>query len=278
MTTDVGAAPAAVVSADSTPAPTEAQKSIATRMAERLQSSRTATTEAANPSPSNARAEAPAAPDADSADQRPTQDGKGDEPREPESIPMAAFKERLGRATEKTKAAEERRNQLALENRQMAEASQLLVAEVNRLRQLLKAGETPDERDEQLHALKLQQQYRDKDAAIIKEHQEELAKAIEEQETISYRDILANDVQEALKGFELVSRPELVAAMKSAQSTDAFAIARDIQEKRLAAAARLQRPRPEAPATVAPAAVATSHRGPLTQEMMIARLQASRVR
>ena len=207
---------------------------------------------------------------------------------EPESVPMPAFKARIGQLTSKVHRMQgqlaERDHEIALHQ----EAVKVMQAELQRYRQFAQEGTPIDERDEQIRALQMQQTLRRREQEIA----DAQVAAREQRAVEEVRSEINGELDEALVANDLVSREALkaaahadtVAARHTRRSPRAIAdIAASLQAKResdvlarhqVAAPAKAQPQRRPSPATVKGRIGQTSHeRPPATKAGFLARLR-----
>lgn len=194
--------------ASSEPAPVEAPKSFdKAAMLERIRSSK-ASKDVAQVE------EAPAAESGEPAkDAAP--EAEAEAKKEPDSIPMEAFKKRL--QDEKRKREEVSKqfqdSQLAISKRD--QAIELLKSEVRRLAEAMQEGKGWDERDEQIRAYEFAEQVRQLQQDLESKHQQALAEAEQRMRLDGMREQVKGFFSDALqKHGDLVGLEELRAACK----------------------------------------------------------------
>ena len=296
-TATAGAAPAADVSAASSPAPatpsTGRGQSTQQRMLASLARSR-ASEAAAKP------AEAPAP--VDEAPQQATvdeSDAAGDPDPAPATseeaapgkkdtdvVPMAAFKERIGRMNNRIEKLQEQLAARDLEAKKATKAAELLQEALNKVRQQHADGVTFDERDDRLLQAELTERGRTLLQQLQAEHEAALRQQAEqiqsEQLRETYRAQYAREIGDALEQYPLVNRRELIAHLKEEATKKRPAstsqIAAMLHEQALATARRVlgaSAPPPSPSTSRRPGAVA-QHRYPNTAKGMLAWVQERR--
>jgi hypothetical protein len=205
-------------------------------------------------------------PEAEGQDAR---EGQEDQGKEPKTIPLAAFKERLARETRKVEQFREQVAARDLELSRAKEAMGLLSAELERLRGHVREGKPYDERDDALAAAELERRAREVNDRLLKEHEERVRQQQEqlrnEAEVEQYRITYERDISDALTRFPLVDRSLLVQALKveagKARPATAVQLAELMQQELLARARKLGfQPPPETPSTPRAPTGGTPHR------------------
>jgi hypothetical protein len=170
---------------------------------------------------------------ADSVD---TTDGKADPKAKGESeetIPITAFKARLGKETEKRRAAEERASTQANEIERLRAAVELASEEIQRLQQARKDGVTYDEKDELLRNHEVSAEARARLEKLQRKHEEDVRRAREEGEVEAYKENLAEEIGRALQSHDLVDQKTLIAEMSADLSLSAAEAAERIETRLL---------------------------------------------
>jgi hypothetical protein len=197
--------------------------------------------------------------------------------KEPESVPMAAFKERLARASEQVRGYRDQVNQRDLELAKAREAFTLLTAEYQRLREQAGSGAQIDERDEQIRSYEIEKQVREVTERLTQEHQQRIAQAMHEARVSEIREQLSSEIDSATAQFPLVDRRELIAALRESPSADALALAKSIHERKVdIAKSYLVSPKPPVPSTASPSTVGSVQRFPNDRDGMAAFLRSRR--
>jgi hypothetical protein len=255
--TNAGAAPAADASAASSPA-TQTQASpgpqstqaraLASIERRRTEAEQAAGTAADDTSRSAAQQQAAAGGEDDAGERSGSEGGKGEEKttKEPDTIPLPAFKERIGRLNEKVKGLQTQLAAKDLEAKKATKAAELLQETLNEIRRQHAEGATFDERDDQILQHQLEEKGRQILATLTKEHEETLrrqtAEIAEEQQREHLKQTFASAINGALAAAPLCSRIELIAALKAEAGkknrASAEQLAKVIHEKRLAEARR----------------------------------------
>jgi hypothetical protein len=163
---------------------------------------------------------------------------------EPDTVPLAAFKERVGRLT---KQRDDLRTQVQakdLELKKALAAAHLLQDTLNKVRQQHAEGTKYDERDDQLLINDVTERGRKETEKLQAEHAEALkkqnAEALAEQQREQHRTSYARDIAAALEANDLVGRAELIAALREeagkSRPASAQQLAAVLQEEREAKA------------------------------------------
>lgn len=135
--------------------------------------------------------------------------------KDPESIPMEAFKKRLSEEKRKREALGKQVSDYELAMSKRDQAIELLKGEVTRLAEALQQGSGWDERDEQIRAYEFAEQVRGLQSELEAKHQQALADAEARMRVETTREQVRGYFADALdKHGELVSADELRAACK----------------------------------------------------------------
>lgn len=262
MTTATAAPATASDSAGSQPAPSApaAPQTMHARMLASLEKATAAQAPEPTPEPTEPAQPVPGE-ELQAGEERPSPEDGKEEGKEPDSIPMHAFKERLGRVNRRVEALRSEVTSKDFEIKKRDEAVQLLSGELERLKAALREGRPYDERDDQLSAADLREQSRQIAERIQAEMQEELRRNADEirdemaRET--YRASYERDIHSAQTQFPDVDRRQLIEALKAeavkARPASAVQVAKAIHERQLDVYRRhygQQNPAPPAPATV----------------------------
>lgn len=188
--------------ASSEPAP-EAPKSFdKAAMLERIKTSKNQVEK--GPAPDSSEPAEAAAPEADAEAKK-----------EPESIPMDAFKKRLQDEKRKREDLTKQLNDNTLAIDKRDQAIELLKGEVRRLAEALQQGSGWDERDEQIRAYEFAEQVRQLQTELEGKHQQSLAEAEQRFRREALRDQVKGYFSDALeKHGDLVGLEDLRAACK----------------------------------------------------------------
>jgi len=188
--------------ASSEPAP-EAPKSFdKAAMLERIKTSKNQVEK--GPAPDSSEPAEAAAPEADAEAKK-----------EPESIPMDAFKKRLQDEKRKREDLTKQLNDNTLAIDKRDQAIELLKGEVRRLAEALQQGSGWDERDEQIRAYEFAEQVRQLQTELEGKHQQSLAEAEQRFKRDALRDQVKGYFSDALeKHGDLVGLEDLRAACK----------------------------------------------------------------
>lgn len=185
--------------------------------------------------------------------------------KEPESIPMEAFKKRLQDEKRKRETLAQQVSDYELSVSKRDQAIELLKGEVRRLADALQSGNGWDERDEQIRAYEFAEQVRQLQADLEAKHQQSLMDAQENMRLDHMREQVKGFFSDALERHgELVGVEELRAACKKQMGDNpdlppeeigkmVAEIADRIANQRLDAARRRSLPeKPAAPSMVKP--------------------------
>ena len=186
--------------------------------------------------------------------------------KDPESIPMEAFKKRLQDEKRKREQLSQQVNDYELSVSKRDQAIELLKGEVRRLAEALQSGNGWDERDEQIRAYEFAEQVRQLQQDLEAKHQQSLQAAQEQMRLDHMREQVRGFFSDALERHgELVGVEELRAACKKQMGDNpdlppdeigrmVNEIAGRLANQRLDAAKRRVAPRdqPPAPAMVKP--------------------------
>lgn len=221
----------------------------------------------------NVEAEATSAPEDGDAPEKAQKKGKKD----PDFIPIAAFKERIGRLNERYRSLQEQTQAKDLELSKQREAFTLLSHEYQRVREALEGGQSFDEKDEQIRQYELEKQVRGVSDKLMAEHQEALAKAAEQARIADAKEALIEEISEAIQTFPLIDRRELISAMKQNPGASAEDVARVLHERKVELAKQyLVQPKPAAPRTAVPQSQSIQPRYENSAAGMVQRLRAMR--
>jgi hypothetical protein len=180
--------------------------------------------------------------------------------KDPESIPLPKFKERLAREQKRFEALQEQSAAKDLAIQKAEKAVELLSGRIEQLHALMQQhGLQVDPRDIQLAEHALDAEARKAAQDLEEQHKSALQQMQEEREVAAEEEKLRGEMNEALEKHPLVSFEELAAAMRRNQSASAAALAADLHEKKLGHARKLIAP---APATPAPTTARPSSSGP----------------
>jgi hypothetical protein len=132
-----------------------------------------------------------------------------DTPEEAKTVPFKAFKERLARESEKTKAAKDGLRTANLEIARLRAIVEIANGEVERQAQARQAGQAFDPRDEEIHGFKLAETARARAAKIQADSAAAIeAEAAAEQKSEVYAAV-HGELREALAAFPEVTEAEL---------------------------------------------------------------------
>jgi hypothetical protein len=201
-------------------------------------------------------------------------------------VPMAAFKERIGRMSAKIERLQEQLAARDLEAKKAAKAAELLQDALNKVRQQHADGVAFDERDDRLLQAELTERGRTLLQQLQAEHETALRQQTEaiqsEQLRETYRAQYAREISDALEQFPLVNRRELIAHLKEEATKKRPAstsqIAAMLHEQALTTARRVlgaSEPPPSPMTTRRPGAVA-QHRYSNNAKGMLAWVQERR--
>jgi hypothetical protein len=178
--------------------------------------------------------------------------------KQPESIPYAAFKERLAREAEKQKGLE---TSLSTAQRELAEYQKgfaLLEAELARERGLRQQGVAWDDREAQIRSYELADQARAAREEIEQQVREQAATQAQEQRRAALREQLREEFSEAHAKYPHLHAEEIREAWEANPHASAAAIAEELHRKKLEAIQPFL-PKPPPPPPPAPA---TARAGP----------------
>lgn len=221
-------APAPAAPADVSAAPSAAPQTTQQRMLARAQALRvSAVVDDAAPAPADQQADG-VTPTAET-ERQPQESGERGDSREgqdtqdePKTIPMAAFKERLGRATEKNKQLQTEVAARDLDLQKARHAVQLLQQELEAVTAKHREGAAYDPRDEQLREADMERRAREIASRVQAEHEETLRKQAaayaDEVRHEQLRASYARDIDSALSQYDLVDRSLLIAALRQEAS------------------------------------------------------------
>lgn len=133
---------------------------------------------------------------------------------EPDSVPMAAFKARIGKLNGRIKELSEQVASKDLEVKRRDAAIDLLREEVIRLQKAAEAGTKLDPRDEQIRAYEFEKRVSALQQKLLEEHQTALAEQAEAIRVEELRSHVAAGFRRVLDKYPLVSGPELRAAAR----------------------------------------------------------------
>jgi hypothetical protein len=185
--------------------------------------------------------------------------GKGDEKpsdkaKEPESVPLPVFKERLAKEKARREKVETENHSLKGEVAKIRHLFEVAVTENERLMEAQRAAPGFDETRDELHHLKLQQTVKEQLAAKDAEHAQAFAKLQHDSKVHTLAGQLAQEVRAAAAEFPMVSYDEVKAMLRKNPHADIREVARVEHEKRMAYAR--QHSAPSAATTNLPTTVA----------------------
>lgn len=194
-----------------------------------------------------------------------------------ESVPMAAFKERLAREKDKREKLSADLASAQLEQAKLRQLFEVAVAENERLSEALRSGASYDEKGEELQALKVQQRAQELFAKLQGEHEARLRQQAEEQQIEVIKERLRSEVESAVQEFPLVSDAEVKAELRKNPAAEVREIARAIHEKRMALVSQQRAPATAAatPTTVGKTTGASGFQYPLGRRGIADALRAS---
>ncbi len=212
--------------------------------------------------------------------------GKGenkpnDNSKDPESIPMAAFKERLAKEKGRREKLEADVTAAKTNEAKVRAVLDAALTENERLLEALQNGTAFDEKGEELQSLKLQQQVKERLAQVETEHRQALDTLRRETEVKSITDQLRSEVAAACETFPLVSPAEVRAALKANPRADVRQLAQQKHEERMAYVSKQGGPRAAAvdlPTTVAKPTGVSKFEAPLTAKGMAQALSHARAK
>lgn len=147
-------------------------------------------------------------------------DGKKTEKPREDVIPMAAFKERVGKLQRRIEQAEESASKASLEATRYKTALELINSDNERLRSMLQNGQGYDPTAEELHATKFEMKARDLGSKIEREHQETIEKrradAEKSAQVESIKERLSNEVNNVVAKYPLADSDGVLAALRQA--------------------------------------------------------------
>lgn len=147
-------------------------------------------------------------------------DGKKTEKPREDVIPMAAFKERVGKLQRRIEQAEESASKASLDVNRYKAALELVNSDNERLKAMLQNGQGYDPTTEELHATKFEMKARDLGSKIEREHQEAIEKRRSEEANASkvesIKERLANEVNVVVEKYPLSDSDSVLAAMRQA--------------------------------------------------------------
>jgi hypothetical protein len=174
-----------------------------------------------------------------------------------EAVPMKAFLARVGKETDKRKAAEDRAAKSDLAAAKANEALQIAAQVIQRYKRAAAAGKPLDARDEQLLDYELRSLAQQASQRLDVEHAQQFEKATAQQRAIEERaemtERYANELAVAQQQHPMVHRSALIAEMRKPENKDRgfLVVARELEAQLLEAAkARIVKERPPHPKTV----------------------------
>jgi hypothetical protein len=201
--------------------------------------------------------------------------------KEPDTVPLKAFKARIGEMNDKVRLRTEERDAATTRESNTAAALKLLAEEFESYKASVKAGKIPDERDEQLRQFQLEQRARDEHQRIARERGEQKTKAGEEERKASIKARVDKAVGDACSKHDLVEparlKLELATVWKTNPRASVEAVAAKLQEDLVQKVkTRLVPPTPPAPTTVQASANGSAVRFADNAKGMSERLRARR--
>lgn len=136
---------------------------------------------------------------------------KGDEK---ETVPLHAFKARLGREREKQRALQEQVFAKEKNERRLQAALDLAGEELQRMRSALEQGQPFDAKSEQLRAYEVEKKARELALQLDGEVSQAHADRERQERHESFREQLREEVEGAISAHPMIHRAELVAALK----------------------------------------------------------------
>lgn len=180
--------------------------------------------------------------------------GKGDKPvekKEQDGDPPW-LRERLGREKKHREKVEAELHAVKGDAAKVRLVMDAMATENERLQEQLAKQQGFDERGEELHGLKLQQQVKDQIAKMESEHQQALVGYQRDQQVSELAAQMRSEVQAACADFPLVSSAEVIAALRRNPKADIRQVAQATHEGRRALATKQSGAQPAAslPSTV----------------------------
>lgn len=182
------------------------------------------------------RADEPAKTEGDTAN---PEAGKGDKKpiekaKDPESVPMGAFKKRLGEEKGRREKVEAELHASKGETAEARHLFEVAIQENERLTELLRASGKFDERGEELSSRELTLNVKDQLAKLKAEHQQALVGQQRESQIAQTMEQLRSEVTAACTEFPGVSPAEVRAALRANPSADIRQLAQAKHEERAA--------------------------------------------
>ncbi len=151
-----------------------------------------------------------------------------------ESVPLAAFKERLGKEKERREKIETDLHAARGETAKFRHLFEVAVQETERLTEQARTGVAFDERSEELQSLKLQQAVEKQLAAKDIEHQKAFGQLQRDGKINELAAQMRSEVAAACAAFPLVSPAEVRAALRGNPDADIRSLAQAKHEERMA--------------------------------------------
>lgn len=197
-----------------------------------------------------------------------------------ETVPLAAFKARLGKETEKRKAIQEKLDEATTKLSRSTESLRIAIAELNREREARVNGTPFDAKDDQIRQFEIEKQAREAIAKIDGETTKAKTERASAERQEVYSDLMRSEFNDALASAPMVGRQELIDALRlPANEQRTFAdVAKELHAVNLNKAKTfLSKERPESPSTIK-AKAGGSHRVEPTRDLAGMRKRMAEIR
>lgn len=206
-------------------------------------------------------------------------DAKAPEAKSEETIPLTAFKARLGKETEKRKALQDKLDESDLEQKRLRAKFDIAVEELKREREARAKGTALDPKDEQLRDYDIEKRAREAAAKIDREIEDAKRARASNEGQAEFNDQFRADFDRVLSAHPVLSKADLIAELRKPANVSRQVA--DVARERAAiilenAKKHLAKERPASPDTVK-AKAGGSHSAPRTPDLKSMRKRFSEV-
>lgn len=207
-------------------------------------------------------------------------ENKTNEKKEPETVPIGAFKERLREEKGKREKVEADLHAAKGEAAKIRAVLDAALKENERLTEQLASGAQFDEKGEELHALRLQREVETRIAQLEDESKNALLNFQRDSQVSVLAEQIRSEVAAACEAFPLVSPAEVRAALRENPGADVRQLAQAKHEERAAYVAKQNAAQAAktAPVTVAKPTGAARFNAPLSAKGMAQAFEAARAK
>ena len=186
-------------SADSSPAPDELSAESMERSIGKAQDGLRAKRQAAKKPEADAAAPEQATPE----------EGK-DAQKEPDVVPMSAFKARIGKLSSKLEAAEGKYREASFENTRLKSALEIANQEISRLTEARQRNAPYDDKEEIIRSHEVEREARARFDQIQKEHERQIQETQQQAKFESVVESLEAEIEDAVSQHSLVTQQHVI--------------------------------------------------------------------